>query len=300
MFTPEQAAWVRTHMKRPAASAPAAPPATSPAPTIQSNDDTFPQPMQPDCKVVHNQVPGPANFVLCATHGHILDTDKKQVVAKDLKAFQAQHPEFDKPRQAPGQKKPGHAAPPAHARPKPATPATPAAPSEPAPPDSRESFAGLATKMEQSATALATSLKSVADFEWNPARDGCATELKAVAAAAAAMDEIIARIQKYTATIANGDTGSSIQLQLIVASRTAEQHVETLIEAFEKDDLGACLAKRNDTYGIDTGSADPVVSKAIQQYGAQKTAVLHAAKTLLDAVEEARMWNHKNGKIISW
>jgi hypothetical protein len=56
----------------------------------------LPRPMEHDCKVVHGRVPGPKNFVLCATHKHILDTDKKQIIAEDLNAFNAAHPELGK------------------------------------------------------------------------------------------------------------------------------------------------------------------------------------------------------------
>jgi hypothetical protein len=56
----------------------------------------LPQPMLPDCKVVPGVVPAPDNFVLCSMHGHILDTATKQIVANNLKEFQAQHPEFGK------------------------------------------------------------------------------------------------------------------------------------------------------------------------------------------------------------
>jgi hypothetical protein len=56
----------------------------------------LPRPMEHDCKIVRGRVPGPKNFVLCATHKHILDTDKKQIIAEDVNAFNAAHPEFGK------------------------------------------------------------------------------------------------------------------------------------------------------------------------------------------------------------
>ena len=39
----------------------------------------LPHPMLPDCQIVRGLVPAPDNFVLCAMHGHILDTDTKQI-----------------------------------------------------------------------------------------------------------------------------------------------------------------------------------------------------------------------------
>lgn len=51
---------------------------------------TLPQPMAADCEVVHGKVPGPANYVLCGTHGHILDTSTKRVIAHDLDEYKKQ------------------------------------------------------------------------------------------------------------------------------------------------------------------------------------------------------------------
>lgn len=59
---------------------------TDPAPSA-----TLPRPMQPDCKVVHGKVPGPANHVMCSTHGHILDTTAKQIIAEDLADYQQRY-----------------------------------------------------------------------------------------------------------------------------------------------------------------------------------------------------------------
>jgi outer membrane protein OmpA-like peptidoglycan-associated protein len=50
----------------------------------------LPQPMAPDCEIVLGQVPGPANHVLCGTHGHILDTTAKAVIAHDLDEYKKQ------------------------------------------------------------------------------------------------------------------------------------------------------------------------------------------------------------------
>ena len=44
----------------------------------------LPQPMAADCEVVHGKLTGPKNHALCGTHGHIIDTDTKQVIAHNL------------------------------------------------------------------------------------------------------------------------------------------------------------------------------------------------------------------------
>src|SRR5713101_3446248 len=44
----------------------------------------LPQPMGADCKIVHNKVPGPVNHVLCATHGHVVDTNTHMVIARSI------------------------------------------------------------------------------------------------------------------------------------------------------------------------------------------------------------------------
>jgi hypothetical protein len=49
----------------------------------------LPRPMQPDCKILRNKVPGPRNIVLCATHGHVVDTDTQMIVAKDVADYKA-------------------------------------------------------------------------------------------------------------------------------------------------------------------------------------------------------------------
>ncbi|MFZ0815956.1 MAG: hypothetical protein WAM78_10580, partial [Candidatus Sulfotelmatobacter sp.] len=48
---------------------------------------TLPQPMALDCESVLGKVPGPPNHVLCGTHGHILDTNSKTVIAHDLEEY---------------------------------------------------------------------------------------------------------------------------------------------------------------------------------------------------------------------
>jgi hypothetical protein len=51
---------------------------------------TLPQPIAPDCEAVRGKVPGPANHVLCGTHGHILDTTARTVIAHDLDEYKKQ------------------------------------------------------------------------------------------------------------------------------------------------------------------------------------------------------------------
>jgi RNase P/RNase MRP subunit p29 len=61
------------------------------------------EPMKPDCVVVHGKVPGPKDHVLCGKHGHVLDTTKKVIIAKNLEEYkklhqpQKMHPEPMKP-----------------------------------------------------------------------------------------------------------------------------------------------------------------------------------------------------------
>src|SRR5580765_2886764 len=43
--------------------------------------------MLPDCKIVRGKVPGPANHVLCATHGHVVDIGTKTVLASSLEQY---------------------------------------------------------------------------------------------------------------------------------------------------------------------------------------------------------------------
>ncbi len=46
-------------------------------------------PMAADCKPVRGQVLGPAEHVLCGTHGHILDVKAKQIIAASLADYKA-------------------------------------------------------------------------------------------------------------------------------------------------------------------------------------------------------------------
>jgi outer membrane protein OmpA-like peptidoglycan-associated protein len=56
--------------------------------SLEWKNAPLPQPVAPDCDVVKGQVPtGPANHVLCGTHGHILDISAKMVIAHDLEEY---------------------------------------------------------------------------------------------------------------------------------------------------------------------------------------------------------------------
>jgi hypothetical protein len=57
---------------------------------VEWRNAPLPQPIAPDCEIVHGQVPGPANYVLCGTHGHILDMTSKTVIAHDLDEYKKQ------------------------------------------------------------------------------------------------------------------------------------------------------------------------------------------------------------------
>jgi hypothetical protein len=50
---------------------------------------TLPQPMAPDCEVVHGKVPGPKNHVLCKTHNHVMDTITQMVIAHSVEEYKA-------------------------------------------------------------------------------------------------------------------------------------------------------------------------------------------------------------------
>jgi hypothetical protein len=48
---------------------------------------SLPQPMSPDCKPVHGKVTGPDNHMLCGTHGHVLDTKSRMIIAHSLDEY---------------------------------------------------------------------------------------------------------------------------------------------------------------------------------------------------------------------
>jgi hypothetical protein len=55
--------------------------------TWEWKNATLPQAMALDCEVVRGQVAGPENHVLCGTHGHVVDTNAKTVIAHDLDEY---------------------------------------------------------------------------------------------------------------------------------------------------------------------------------------------------------------------
>jgi hypothetical protein len=75
--------------------------------------------MLPDCKPVKGKVPGPAQHLLCGTHGHILDIKEKKIIAISLEQYKSQKM---------GGAKPAQAAPPAQQAPPAGLPAATAAP----------------------------------------------------------------------------------------------------------------------------------------------------------------------------
>jgi hypothetical protein len=46
-----------------------------------------PRPMEGDCKPEHGYVPGPKNHLLCATHGHVVDTDQQMIIANSVASY---------------------------------------------------------------------------------------------------------------------------------------------------------------------------------------------------------------------
>jgi phage tail protein X len=48
---------------------------------------TLPQPMADDCEPVHGKLSGPKNFALCSAHDHVVDLNKKMVVAHGVAEY---------------------------------------------------------------------------------------------------------------------------------------------------------------------------------------------------------------------
>jgi hypothetical protein len=46
-----------------------------------------PRPIEADCKPEHGYVPGPKNHLLCATHGHVIDTDQGTIIAESVASY---------------------------------------------------------------------------------------------------------------------------------------------------------------------------------------------------------------------
>ena len=151
MFKQDQHTWLAKVLKtsKPGQAAPGGPAPGGPPPAAGS-------PMLPDCRIVHGKVPGPKDHVLCATHGHVLDSTKKLIIAADLKDYAARfsHPAAHAP-SAPAP--PPAAAPPA-AVPQPAPHPAPTGPGPVATMAQGMNTAAdaLGTVLGQGATALAT------------------------------------------------------------------------------------------------------------------------------------------------
>lgn len=48
---------------------------------------SLPQPMLPDCKPIRGKVPGPAEHLLCAKHGHVVDIKTKMIIAHSVDEY---------------------------------------------------------------------------------------------------------------------------------------------------------------------------------------------------------------------
>ena len=69
---------------------------------LKWDEARLPQPMGADCQIVHGKVPGPPNHSLCGTHGHIIDTDSKMVIAHDLDEYRKMQADPRAPVSQPG------------------------------------------------------------------------------------------------------------------------------------------------------------------------------------------------------
>lgn len=67
-----------------------------------------PRPMGQDCKVIHGQVKGPDNHVLCGKHGHVVDINARMIIANNLADYAKRFP--PQPKAKPGAAKPGGSA----------------------------------------------------------------------------------------------------------------------------------------------------------------------------------------------
>lgn len=81
----------------PGPNPPPTPPGPKPPPSPSGNKPAIapaglPAPMQKDCKVVRGKVPGPANHVLCGTHGHVLDISAKKIIASSVEDYKKRFP----------------------------------------------------------------------------------------------------------------------------------------------------------------------------------------------------------------
>ena len=65
-------------------------------PKDQAAGGKLPQPMLPDCKIVHGKVRGPANHLLCAKHGHVIDTTAKMIIAHSIDEYEKMRAALEK------------------------------------------------------------------------------------------------------------------------------------------------------------------------------------------------------------
>jgi hypothetical protein len=301
--------------------------------------DSLPQPMQPDCKIVRGQVPGPKNFVLCAMHGHILDLDKKLIVARDLKEFEAQHPEYGKlpvpmlpdcvivRDKVPGPKHHvlcgthGHVIDEEkkqiiahtldeykrqHSVAKPAA----SHGTDGKPPAASESMLDkepgdvlkeIVDTIDEPAMSLATALKALPNFPWNTARDGCAAEIKALEKEIQPIESRISLLQGYIVAFNKRDPEEhGVEwTEIATACRSMEEEIDRMTALLNNDELGRCLRQRAGTYQIDTGSNDPTVAAAMKQYEQQKQAVVKALAALRPPMHHGHEWGKWVGELKS-
>lgn len=106
--------------------------------------------MLPDCKPVKGKVPGPAQHLLCATHGHVIDIKEKKIIAISLEQYKSQM----------GSAKPAQAAPPDQE----ASPARP--PTATAAPAQASSMGAASSADADAAKAHAEAEQILKQMEW--------------------------------------------------------------------------------------------------------------------------------------
>jgi hypothetical protein len=116
--------------------------------------------MLPDCKPVKGKVPGPAQHLLCATHGHVLDIKEKKIIAISLEQYKSQKMGGAKPDHA---APPHHAAPPAQAAPPPQIPTATAAPAQASSNGAASSADADAAKVQAEAKRILNGMQSEAE-----------------------------------------------------------------------------------------------------------------------------------------
>jgi hypothetical protein len=107
--------------------------------------------MLPDCKPVKGKVPGPAEHLLCATHGHVLDVKERKIIAISLEQYKSQKLGSAKPKQA---------APPAQAAQPPQPPVATGAPAQASSNGAASSADPNAAKAQAEAKRILNGLKS--------------------------------------------------------------------------------------------------------------------------------------------